>query len=121
MTRRNEIELYYKIIKEGFTPPPSHKRLIRSYQKSGSDPLEKPLREAWRCYYPESDYESMYEYGICKLYDGDTDEDIKEYVKSLERHNTTPYDCSGKMVTCWITWKRTPVGLAIVHRMTLDV
>ena len=121
MTRRNEIELYYEIMREGFTPTPNHKRLVRSYMKSGSDSLGKSLREEWRCYYPKNDYESMYEYGICELNDNDTDEDIEDFVRSLERHNTSPYDCSGKMCTHWITWKRTPVGLAIVHYMVLDV
>ena len=121
MTRRNEIELYYEIMREGFTPPPSHKRLIRSYMKSGSDPLEKSLREEWRSYCPENDYETMYEYGILELCEADTDEDIEDYVKSLEVHNTSPYDCSGKMCTRWISWRRTPVGLAIVHKLCLDV
>ncbi|MBO4809151.1 MAG: hypothetical protein J5537_08895, partial [Lachnospiraceae bacterium] len=32
-----------------------------------------------------------------------TDEEIRDYMKDMECHNNTPYDCSGKMVTYWIT------------------
>jgi len=121
MVTKADIQFYYEIIREGLIPPDSHKRMIRTALKSRNDPLQKPLLKEWRCYYPENDYESMYEYGIVPLDDDATEEDIEEIVRDLERHNTTPYDCSGRLCTSWISWKRTPVGLAIVHRLTLDV
>lgn len=51
-----------------------------------------------------------------------TDEEIRDYMKDMECHNNTPYDCSGKMVTYWITFHRNPTGLvSFTHHKCLDV
>ena len=119
MLTKNDIKLYYEFIREGFNPTPDWKRQVRRSLKTRGDPLAKSLREDSRFYYRE-DGESMYEYGLADWLHW-TDEEIKRAVRDMERHNTTPYDCSGKMCTCWISWKRTPAGVAIVHAMVLDV
>lgn len=120
MITKSFVKMYYDFLRDGFEPTPQLKRQIRYDLKSCHDPLKKSLREESRFYYPPNDYEAMYEYGFADWLDW-TDEEIKEAVNAMERHNTTPYDCSGKMCTCWISWKRTPVGVAIVHKLTLDV
>lgn len=119
MITKDFVKMYYDFLREGFEPTPNLKRQIRYDLKSCHDPLAKSLREESRFYY-RKDGESMYEYGLADWLDW-TDEEIKDAVNAMERHNSSAYDCSGKMCTRWISWKRTPVGVAIVHAMTLDV
>lgn len=117
MITKDYIELYYKLLRVGFKPTPGLKRAIRRSLKPCADPLAKSLREDSRFYYRE-DGESMYEYGLADWLHW-TDDDIQRAVRDMERHSA--YDCSGKMCTRWISWKRTPAGVAIVHAMVLDV
>lgn len=119
MLTNDYIKLYYEFLRDGFEPTPDLKRQVRRSLKTCDDPLAKSLREESRFYY-KNDGESMYEYGLANWLHW-KDDDIQRAVRDMERHNTTPYDCSGKMCTCWISWKRTKAGVAIVHYMTLDV
>ena len=70
---------------------------------------------------PESNYESVYEFWI-EEDDGRTDAELQEYCDEMEVHNYTPYDCSGLMCTCYISWYRNKSGLiSFVHKKNLDV
>ena len=120
MTSKNEIRQYYEWLLMGLPASDNYKRRIRAATKSFRDPLEKSLMNEERYYYPPNNWESVYEYGIATC-DDETDEEIDAWVRGMERHNASLYDCSGKLCTSWISWKRTPVGIAIVHAMTLDV
>ena len=117
MITKDFVKLYYQFLLDGFKPSPHLKRQIRYDSQRGYDPLAKSLREESRFLY-RHDGESMYEYGLAKWLDW-TDDDIQRAVRDMERHSV--YDCSGKMCTRWISWKRTPAGVAIVHAMVLDV
>lgn len=117
MLTNDYIKLYYEFLRDGFKPTPDLKRQVRRSLKTCDDPLAKSLREESRFYYQE-DGESMYEYGLANWLHW-KDDDIQRAVRDMERHSA--YDCSGKMCTRWISWKRTPVGVAIVHAMVLDV
>ena len=97
------------------------KRHIRKDSRKGVDRLEKPLTQGWWHVYP-NDGETVLEF---RIFPGDwddmLDEEIEEDVRSLEVHNLSPYDCSGKLCTAWLTWKRVEAGLSVVHCLALDV
>lgn len=97
------------------------KRRIREESRCGEDRLAKPLTEEWRRIGHE-DGESVTEY---RIFPGDysdmTDEEIHEELRWLERHNYSQYDCTGKLCTAWLTWKRVKAGLSVCHCMVLDV
>ena len=79
------------------------------------------LRDNSHFLVPDSDYESSYEFWIEEA-NGRTDEELNEYCDEMEVHNYTPYDCSGLMCTCYISWYRNKSGLiSFVHKKNLDV
>ena len=85
------------------------------------DPLAKPLGEEWRYRYSE-DGESACQYAIFEDC-GKTDEEIEEWLNEDVAFPPiySQYDCTGKPVTYGIHWKRTPVGIVVIHRWTLDI
>ena len=97
------------------------KRRIREESRCGEDRLAKPLTEEWRRIGRE-DGESVTEY---RIFPGDwsdtSDEEIHKELRWLERHNYSQYDCTGKLCTAWLTWKRVKAGLSVCHCMVLDV
>lgn len=100
---------------------PNEKRRCRRKIQFVHDPLALPLTKAPRCWSAPDDYEGGFEFWIDPSLLDATDEEIEEYMDELEEHNNTPYDCSGKLCTSWISWSRTPSGVAIIHRKDLDV
>lgn len=97
------------------------KRRIREESRCGEDALAEPLTEDWRCIV-HADGEGVTEF---RIYPGNwdemTDEEIAEEMRGLERHNYSQYDCSGKLCTIWLTWKRVKAGLSVCHCMCLDI
>lgn len=69
-------------------------------------------------------YEGLYEYGFLPepLWKY-SDEEIEEYLNEEMWINIySPYDCTGKLFTQWITFHRNPCGaVSFVHSMGLDV
>ena len=120
MKTKDWLRMYFELIHHNKSAlDPYNKRHYRAMAKSGDDPLTYPLTVKTRFWAAADDYEGVTEYGIeTSLIDAGDDE-IKKFINSLEIHSA--YGCSGKLVTSWISWKRTPVGVAIVHRKTLDV
>ena len=99
--------------------------LLRHIEKMGHN--QHPAREilglsdeAHTIYYHDGD--SMTEFWIESGLEDYTDEELREYCRDMECHNNTPYDCSGLMVTYWITFHRNPTGLvSFTHHKVLDV
>lgn len=116
-------ELYYSLLRAAKDKVRADtKREYRAKAKRFHDPLAKPLTEEPRTWYdPERDYESMSEYGIDPSLSDMTDDELREYFEEQEIHINSPYDCTGKIFTRWISWKRTPAGVSWVHRKGLDV
>ena len=122
MKTKDWLRMYFELIHHNKSAlDPYNKFYYRAMAKAGDDPLAYPLTAKTRFWSAPDDYEGVTEYGIETSLLYAEDWEIEEFVRSLEVHNTSPYDCSGKLCTSWITWKRTPVGVAIVHRKTLDV
>lgn len=97
------------------------KQRIRWDSRKGVDRLAKPITEAWRCV-NHRDGEGCTEARIFTgNWDDMTDEEIDFEMRQMEVHNYSPYDCSGKLCTAWLTWKRIPLGISVVHCYCLDI
>ena len=106
--------------KEVLAKQKSHFRR-RNKARASEDRLAKPLTEEWRricCH----DGETVFEY---RIFPGDwsetLDEEIEEIVRSMEVRICSPYDCTGKLFTHYLEWKRVEAGLCVVHCLGLDV
>jgi len=81
----------------------------------------KSLQEDTRLYCSDRLGTDWIEYGFFEA-DGMSDEEIQEYVDEMEIHIYSPYDCTGKVFTQWITWHRNPCGwISVIHKKGLDV
>lgn len=97
------------------------KHHIRRDSRKGVDRLAKPITEAWRCV-NHRDGEGCTEARIFTgNWDDMTDEEIDFEMRQMEVHNYSPYDCSGKLCTAWLSWKRIPLGISVVHCYRLDI
>ena len=122
MRDRDWVELYFLMMHTNkYKVRDETKRMYRANVKRCYDRLAKPLTEDFRTLGDPADDEAMFEYGIDPRLSDYTDAELEDFFRDQEVHNTSPYDCSGKMCTSWIVWKRTPVGVAFVHRKHLDV
>jgi hypothetical protein len=97
------------------------KRRVRRDSRCGEDRLAKPLTEEWRSVF-RADGESVTEFRIIP---GDwsdmSDEELDAEIRKIEQHSYSQYDCTGKLCTAWLTWKRVGAGLSVCHCMVLDV
>lgn len=95
---------------------------IKSYYLERPDRLAKPLTEDSRFRY-DDDGEGYTEYLILPEDGYTSDEEIRDYLDEYVKlpEICSPYDCTGKCFTMWISWKRTKAGIAVVHRVGLDV
>lgn len=108
------------------------KRQLRKALKEKHDPLRFSLRqhyfselaiclpgtEPWRGHY--TDWDSWKLYAIFHD-DGFTDAEIDSIIQDQIITIHSAFDCTGKTFTQYIHWKRTPVGIAVVHALGLDV
>lgn len=97
------------------------KRILRNVYKQRPLPEQKPLFHAERVQ-ADGD-EGVVEYGFITLHGEKwTDDEINEELRTMERHNLTPYDCSGQLCTTSIRFHRNPCGaVSFVHYLTLDI
>ena len=128
---KNEFEWLIEFKKLGIaavTDPSTmqkHVRMIRdriaSLSRHFEDPLAQPITEEWRHRISE-DGESGVDYVIYEDC-GESDDEIQEYVDEEIGYAPicSPYDCTGRRFTWDKHWKRTPVGIVIIHRWGLDV
>lgn len=94
---------------------------IRRLNRYNADPLEKSMRDEWR-HGGSEDGESGYDYRIFPD-NGETEEEIEDLVENDVGYPPicSPYDCTGKRFTRWITVHKVPAGFAVVHSWGLDV
>lgn len=122
MRDRDWSELYYELMRVAKAKVRADtKRQYRAKAKCFHDPLAKPLTEASRTRQDPNDWESMTEYGIDPGLSDYTDDELREFFEEQEICILSPYDCTGKVFTRWISWSRTPAGVAFIHRKGLDV
>lgn len=135
MTRLEELKNEFEwlmIVKEmcaesGTAPEKAQKHIrkirdeIARLQRHFVDPLAQPITEEWRHSISE-DGEGGADYVIFEDC-GESDDEIQEYVDEEIGYAPicSPYDCTGRRFTWDKHWKRTPVGIVIVHRWGLDV
>lgn len=97
------------------------RREIRRINRYREDPLAKSMREDWR-HVCDEDGEGGYDFCLMSD-DGVTEDEIREYAEDAVGYPPicSPYDCTGKRFTRWITVKRVPAGFAVIHSWGLDV
>lgn len=96
------------------------KRILKKIFKEQESKPVQSLTEEPRYFSKDDEYEYFSEYGFLG-YDL-TDEEIHEIVYDMVLTINSPYDCTGKPFTCWITAHKNPSGLvSYVHRIGLDV
>ena len=97
------------------------RREIRRINAYSVDPLEKSMRDEWRHVYSE-DGEDGYDFCLMSD-DGETEDEIREMAEAAVGYPPicSPYDCTGKRFTRWITVHKVPAGFAVVHSWGLDV
>ena len=94
---------------------------IRRINQYSADPLEKSMRDDWRHVWDE-DGEGGFDF--CLMPDvGETEDQIRELAEYAVGYPPicSPYDCTGKRFTRWITVHKVPAGFAVVHSWGLDV
>lgn len=131
----NEIRLAYQFFNNAkdVIPPESVPEVLHSiriaarnvYRRPVYDPLRVPLTGGWRHVY-DDDYEGGKHFCLLpdRPEDPYTDDEIREYIEDSDVYYgrvNSPYDCTGKRFTRWISWKRTPAGIALIHSWGLDI
>ena len=100
------------------------KRVLRKAYNKGLPREIKSLTEESRYAYDDN-YDDYYkEFGFFPSYvEKWTDAEIKEWIdEEVWERIFSPYDCTGKRFTCWISWHRNPNGkISFVHRFGIDV
>ena len=98
---------------------------IAKIDREFRDPLEKPLTDGWRTVYSNEYGEGGYDFRILQVGNPAdwTDEEIEEYIMCEVGYPPicSPYDCTGKRFTSWVSWSRQPVGIVMIHNWGLDV
>ena len=94
---------------------------IAQLQWDRTDPLAKPITKDWRHGY-KYEGEGGYDYIIIPD-DGSTDDELSEWFDCEVAYPPihSPYDCTGKRFTWGKHINRTPAGIVVIHRWSLDV
>ena len=103
--------------KLNFELTPQIKREMRKAMRNYIEPLQSLTAKVHRVY---TDAESMAEFYIIPETNW-TDEEIREFIEENWIRNYSMYDCTGKMFTSSFDVTRIPVGLSVVHHMSLDI
>lgn len=92
----------------------------RTYNRKERKPILS-LQDDTRLYQREDECDVWTEYGFFNVEDM-TDEEIQEAIDEMRIEINSPYDCTGKVFTMWISWHKNPCGLlSVIHRKGLDV
>lgn len=100
---------------------------IRKIDRNYTDQLMKPITEEWRTIVddPEDIALSGYDYRIFRTETPDewTDDEIEEFIMDEVGYPPicSPYDCTGRRFTSWVSWSRQPVGIVMIHRWGTDL
>ena len=86
-----------------------------------TDPLAKPITADWRHGY-KYEGEGGYDYIIIPD-DGSTDDELSDWFDCEVAYPPiySPFDCTGKRFTWGKHINRTPAGIVVIHRWSLDV
>lgn len=97
------------------------KKILKGHSKAAR-PIPSLMEEP-RCAYKNDEFDSdLIEYGFLSHRTDLTDEEIEELKEGMRLVIRSPYDCTGKLFTEWITVHKNPSGLvSYVHHMGLDV
>ena len=96
----------------------------RCYKATHSEKPKKlfPLVITPRIAYDPNDPESWTEYGFIKESEQWNEQDIQEWKKEEWIRICSPYDCTGKPCTMWISTHKNPCGLvSFIHKKALDL
>ena len=94
---------------------------ISELQTRVTDPIAKPITADWRSgYVYEGD--GGYDYVIIPDCD-DTDDELSDWFDCCIAYPPifSPYDCTGKRFTYGKHIRRTPAGVVVIHRWSLDI
>ena len=98
------------------------KNAYKRNHRGERDVLDSSLLEESRLACRDEDWETCFEFGFLSKRTDLTDEEIEEMVEDMTIRIYSPYDCTGKRFTRWITTHRNPSGLvSYIHEMGLDV
>lgn len=100
------------------------KMLSHEYKRNhrAIDTIDESLLTCSRYGYDEDEWEYMTEFGYLSTRTDLTDEEISDLVEDMRMVINSPYDCTGKQFTCWISTHRNPSGLvSYIHRIGIDV
>lgn len=90
-----------------------------------SDPLEHSIMDGWRTIIDNDDLAvGGKDFRILPTDDESwTDEEIREYIMDEVGYPpiTEPWDCTGKRFTEWVSFKRCPVGIVMIHSWGTDL
>ena len=94
---------------------------IAQLQWDRTDPLAKPITADWRHGY-KYDGESGYDYIIIPD-DGSTDDELSDWFDCEVAYPPiySPFDCTGKRFTWGKHINRTPAGIVVIHRWSMDI
>lgn len=95
---------------------------IKELQARITDPIAKPITADWRSGYDSELGESGYDYVIIPDCD-DTDDELSDWFDCCIAYPPifSPYDCTGKRFTSGKHIRRTPAGVVVIHRWSLDI
>lgn len=103
--------------KLNFELTPQIKREMRRFMRNHIEPLQPLTAKIHRVYTGD---DSMAEFYIIPETNW-TDEEIREFIEENWIRNYSMYDCTGKMFTSSFDVTRIPVGLSVVHHMSIDI
>lgn len=103
--------------KLNFELTPQIKREMRRFMRNHIEPLQPLTAKIHRVYTGD---DSMAEFYIIPETNW-TDEEIRDFIEENWIRNYSMYDCTGKMFTSSFDVTRIPVGLSVVHHMSLDI
>jgi len=96
------------------------KRINRNYV----DPLGKSLLEGWRTY-SDDNGETGYDFRILPVSNPNnwSDDEIREYIMCEVGYPPicSPYDCTGKRFTRWVSFNVQKCGIVMIHAWGLDI
>lgn len=117
-TQRNEVHRrYVKQVRD----------YIKEIDREFVDPLAKPITDGWRTVIDDPDDIALegYDYRILDVKNADEwdDQFIEDYIMSEVGYPPicSPYDCTGKRFTSYVSFSRQPAGIVMIHRWGTDL
>lgn len=100
------------------------RRMWKKCKKTSAPRPVPSLLDAPHTYCSDDDWESYIEFGFLPDYTRTySDEEVEDWIDDRMRMViNSPYDCTGKLFSAWIDWRRNPTGLiSYRHCIGIDV